>query len=75
MEVEREIADADGNWKRYDVCFRILVSQGQVEFGDNHIALYVNARLDAFMYNSQLLVESPEKPDYSERCLLFISFR
>ena len=69
MEAEREIADAEGNWKRYDVCFRILVSQGQVEFGDIHIALYVNARLDAFIYNTLLLVESPEKLDYSERCL------
>lgn len=45
LEVVRDIADAKGNWNGYDMDFRMLIAQGQVEWGDVHMELYVNARL------------------------------
>ena len=46
MEAVRDIADARGDWKTYDLEFRNLISQGQVNWGDIHMELYVNARLN-----------------------------
>lgn len=45
LEAVRDIADAKGNWYSYDKDFRSLIEQGQVQWGDVHMELYVNARL------------------------------
>lgn len=45
LEAVRDIADAKGNWYSYDKDFRSLIEQGQVQWGDVHMELYVNTRL------------------------------
>lgn len=45
LEEVRKLGDANGNCKAYDSDFRMLVVQEQVAWGDDHMELYVNARL------------------------------
>ncbi|XP_061170527.1 uncharacterized protein LOC133179840 [Saccostrea echinata] len=45
MESVRQIAEEKGDWRRYDKEFRELIEQGEVEWGDVHMEIYVNARL------------------------------
>lgn len=45
MESVRQIAEEKGDWRKYDKEFRELIEQGEVEWGDVHMEIYVNARL------------------------------
>lgn len=45
MEAVRQIEEEKGDWRRYDKDFRELIEQGEVEWGDVHMEIYVNARL------------------------------
>lgn len=45
IESVREIAEEKGDVRRYDTEFREFIEQGEVEWGDVHMDIYVNARL------------------------------
>ncbi|XP_056017194.1 uncharacterized protein LOC130053735 [Ostrea edulis] len=44
MESVKQIAEDKGDWRKYDKEFRELIEQGEVEWGDVHMEIYVNAR-------------------------------